>query len=460
MTRSDALVLFGATGDLAFKKLFPALYELQEDGRLAMPVIGVALSAGDDDMLRARAREAIEAARPGAVDSAVLDALCDHIGYVRGDYTQDTTYQALAERLEGLSHPAHYLAIPPSLFPTVISELAQHRLNRGARVIIEKPFGRDLESALELNRTIRKGFKEEQIFRIDHYLGKETVENLLTFRFANSMFEPLWNRDHIASVQITMAESFGVQGRGSFYDSVGAVRDVVQNHLLQVMTILAMEPPVGNDADSLRDEKVKVLKATRTVGVDDVIYGQVDGYLAEDGVKPDSTVETYAALRIGIESWRWSGVPWLIRTGKSLATTSLEVVVELRPTPTLLFAGADTRAPEPNLIRFSLGSQPGVSLSVQAKKPGPTFATRSVDLAVDFTAALGAGQEAYERLVGDVLDGNPRRFGRQDSVEEAWRVVQPLIGAAIPLHSYAPGSMGPHAANRLAPEGYWHDPRS
>jgi glucose-6-phosphate 1-dehydrogenase len=457
--RAGALVLFGATGDLARKKLFPALYHLAAAKQLGVPVVGVAVSDWDDARLRAYATEAVQAAE-GQVDDQALKELAGGLAMVSGDYRDPATFTALARRLAevGAARPVYYLAIPPGLFPVVVQGLAQAGLSQGARVVVEKPFGRDLASARELNRVLHHVFPERSIFRIDHYLGKEPVENLLVFRFANAFLEPIWNRRYVAGVQVTMAETFGVEGRGSFYDGVGAIRDVVQNHLLQVVALLAMEPPVDAEPDSLRDEKVKVLKAMRPADPSCLVRGQYEGYRDEPGVAPGSAVETFAALRLEIDSWRWAGVPFFVRAGKGLAATALEAVVELHAPPRLLFSPQGCQ-PRPNFLRFRLGSGDGVTLCVQAKEPGERLVSHPVELQVDFERVFGARPQAYQRLLGDALEGNPARFARQDGVENAWRVIQPLLDQPGPVHSYPRGSWGPAEAETVtAGHGGWHDP--
>ena len=457
--RADALVLFGATGDLARKKLFPALYQLAAAKQLGVPVIGVAVSDWDDTQMRAFATQAVQAAN-GHVDGAALDELVTGLAIVSGDYRDRSTFAALASRLAeaGAVSPVYYLAIPPAMFPVVVEGLASTGLSRGARVVVEKPFGRDLASATELNRVLLAAFPERSVFRIDHYLGKEPVENLLVFRFANAFLEPIWNRRYVASVQVTMAEQFGVEGRGGFYDGVGAIRDVIQNHLLQVVALLAMEPPADAEPDSLRDEKVKILKAMRPADPARLVRGQYQGYRSESGVAPGLAVETFAALRLDIDSWRWAGVPFFIRAGKALAATSLEAVVELHAPPRLLFS-PDGCQPRPNFLRFRLGPADGVTLCVQAKQPGDRLVSHPVELDVDFERVFGTRQQPYQRLLGDALDGNPARFARQDGVEHAWRVIQPLLDQPGPVRGYPRGSWGPAEAGAVtAGHGGWHDP--
>jgi glucose-6-phosphate 1-dehydrogenase len=456
---ADALVLFGATGDLAKRKLFPALYHLVRRGELKVPVVGVARSDWTDEDFRQHARKSIEENVEG-YDEAVIADVLSRLDLIQGDYAAHTTWEELAARLDGcVSQVAvYYMAIPPDMYPTVAEALASVGLNERGRIVVEKPFGRDLHSAEELNRMLHRIFPEERIFRIDHYLGKEAVEDLLVFRFSNMLLEPLWNRNYVRSVQVTMAESIGVEGRGSFYEGVGAIRDVLQNHLLQVVCLLAMEPPVDPDASFLQDEKAKVLAAMEPIDPARTVRGQYIGYREEPGVDPHSTVETFVATRLQIDSWRWAGVPWYVRAGKALARSVTEAVVELREPPQLLFDETGGPLPGRNLVRFRLGKRDGVTFVLQAKTPGPHLDSQEVDVGVDFAAALGERQEAYERLLKDAIEGSPRRFARWDVVERAWRVAQPALDNPGPIHPYFRETWGPSEADRVLEGDAWFEP--
>jgi len=449
---SDALVFFGATGDLAHKKVFPALQEMAKRGQLTVPVIGVAKAGWNLEQLRARAKDSL-VSHGGGVDAAAFDRLSSLLRYVDGDYEDAATFDRLRQTLGAAQRPLHYLAIPPALFATVVAQLGRSGCARGGCVVAEKPFGRDLASAQALNRALLEVFPEPSVFRIDHYLGKEAVENLLYFRFANTFLEPIWNRNYVESVQITMAEDFGIKGRGGFYDGTGAIRDVIQNHLLQVVGYLAMEPPSSIEADRLRDEQAKVFRAIPPLTANDVVRGQVRGYRQEPGVKPDSQTETFAAVRLTVDSWRWAGVPFLIRAGKSLARSATEVLVDLKRPPL-----SKLSPEESNYFRFRLGPKISISIGARVKKPG----TEPGSIPTELVAMREAGMDevgAYQRLLTDAMKGDPTLFVREDAVEAAWRIVNDVLDDATPVFPYEPGTWGPAQADRLTAdfEG-WHDP--
>jgi glucose-6-phosphate 1-dehydrogenase len=452
---SDALVLFGATGDLANKMLYPALQALVKREHFDMPVIGVSRSEWSDQQLRDRAGESLQ--QNHVLDPQAFKKLAGMLHYVSGDYQDPATFDKLEQALDGAKHPLYYLAIPPDTYPDVVKGLGRIQATRGARVVAEKPFGRDLASARSLNRTLQSLFDEDSILRIDHYLGKETVLNLPYFRFANSFIEPIWNRNHIRSVQITMAETFGIGSRGKLYESLGAIRDVVQNHMLQVVAMLAMEPPMGEDGEALRDEKVKVFKSIRSLAAEDVVRGQYRGYRDEEDVARDSDTETFAALRLHLDSWRWAGVPFFIRAGKRMAVSATEVMVELKRPPQKVFA--ERRPQHPNHVRFQLGpDRVAIGIGIRAKRPGPAMVGEDMELFV--SDQKHEGMSAYERLIGDAIHGDVSQFDREDGVEEAWRIVEPILKTPTPLHEYAAGGWGPAEADALiARYGGWHAPR-
>ena len=449
---SDALVFFGATGDLAYKKIFPSLQAMVKRGNLNVPVVGVAKAGWNLDQLRARAKDSLE--KHGGLDPAAFEKLIGLLRYVDGDYQDPATFSALREQLKDARRPSHYLAIPPALFETVVEHLKQSDCDRGARVIVEKPFGHDLASAQELNKVLLGAFDEVDIFRIDHYLGKRAVNNLLAFRFANTFVESFWNRNYIESVEITMAEDFGVQGRGAFYDQTGAIRDVVQNHLFQVVSNLAMEPPVAMDSDSLRDEKVKVLKAIPPIDKKDLVRGQFRGYRDENGVAKDSQTETFAAVKLEINSWRWKGVPFYIRAGKFLPTTCTEVVAKFRKPPSLI---PDSQLVE-NHLRIRLSPEATIAMGMMALCPTAAGMSLETGEMVASHCSRADEMDAYERVLGAAMAGDSTLFAREDYVEQAWRIVEPVLKENTPVYPYTPNTWGPKELERMTPPGGWNNP--
>src|SRR5258705_8800981 len=449
---SDALVFFGATGDLAYKKIFPSLQTMIKRGHLDVPVVGVAKAGWNVDQLRARARESLDK-HGGGADPAALDKLSSLLRYVEGDYNDPATFQSIRQELGAAQRPAHYLAIPPGLFGLVVEQLAKANCTNGARVVVEKPFGHDRASAQEPNRILLGTFDEEHIFRIDHDLGKRAVRNMVFLRFENAILESFWNRNQVESVQITMAEAFGVQGRGAFYDQTGAIRDVVQNHLFRILVNLAMEPPVRTDSETIRDEKVKVLKAVQPVEAKNLVRGQFRGYRKENGVAPNSKVETFSALQLSVDSWRWQGVPFYIRAGKSLPVTCTEIVVRLREPPIVF----PTCCRAPNYFRFRVSPNVmaafGLTVMDQQEK---MIGEQTELLASQYPGA--EEMDAYERVLGDAMTGDATLFAREDYVEEAWRIVDPVMKAGTPVHPYEPNTWGPVEARAITPPGGWHDP--